>query len=161
LYKAGILKVGLGASAIHELSDGLPLLNYLLATQEKIRAFESFLQYWFLRIPPGERLDVWNCMQAVCVLDVLEQPSIQRALETYNQYRLSSRRIVGSGKVLDTLQRHWMARPTESLSGSIALVGNVRRATKEILKDRDADLYVALDAVARDNGDLATIEGIA
>jgi hypothetical protein len=149
LQKAGLLKNGHNAAKVQEYSGGHPLLNHLLATHEEKEAFESLLRYWFARIPTDERGRVLRYLEAVCVLDVLEHASIQRVLDAYDHYQPDSvRPRAHAGDVRTMLRKHWLARAAPNSPGRIVVVDSVRRAAKEVLKARDADLYAVLDRAA-------------
>ena len=150
LQKAGLLRNGLKTPDVQEYSGGHPLLNYLLATCKETDAFESLLKYWFSRIPVDERGGVLRYLEAVCVLDVLEYASIQRVLQTYKDHQSNTGRSrAHAGDVQNMLRKHWLARSMPDSPGHIVMVDSVRRAAREILKARDAELYAALDKAAK------------
>jgi hypothetical protein len=150
LTKAMPIQKGMEPSRLQAASGGLPLLSYLLATREQTEAFGLLLEYWFFRIPLDERERVRNYLEAVCVLDVLEHASIQRALEVYAHHKPDA---VGfpahAGGVRNILRKYWLSRPFPDSPGRIVLVESVRRAAEQILETRDAELYSQLRTVAQ------------
>jgi hypothetical protein len=145
----GLARHGLDAPAIQDSSGGLPLLNYLLSGWERQQAFELMLDYCFSSVPPENRAQVRIYLEAVCVLEVLEHAAIDRALHVY--YRLHPH-IQGhpapASEVRNTLREYWLARSAPDLPGRTILVESVRRATREVLKARDAKLYAAMNEAA-------------
>ncbi|MGD8623970.1 MAG: AAA family ATPase [Anaerolineae bacterium] len=132
-----------------QLSEGLPLLNYLLATRGRSEAYELLLEYWFSRVPADERHRVRGYLDAVCNLETLEHVSIQRMLEVYHHYWFEAPvPLAHAGGVRNVLRKYWLAGPAPDAPGRIILIGSVRRAAQEVLRARNAELASALEAVA-------------
>jgi hypothetical protein len=150
LERAGLLREGKELGTVQEHSDGHPLLNYLLATRGEAEAFESLLDYWFSRVPEAERAQVRNYLDAVCTLDVLEHAPIRKALEIFCSHRPGA---VGCPAhpigVSNLLRKHWLCQPSPGSPGRLVLVASVRRAARELLKARDAELYAKLEEATR------------
>ena len=150
LKRAGLIRNGIKSEPIQENSDGHPLLNYLLATRGEAEAFESLLDYWFSRVPEAERAQVRNCLDAVCTLDVLEHTSIRKALEIYCNHRPGAAGCPAHPiGVANLLRKHWLCQPLPDAPGRLVLVASVRRAAREVLKARDAELYAKLEEATR------------
>jgi hypothetical protein len=150
LDRVKLIRYRLETSHIQDYSGGLPLLNYLLASRKERRAFELFLAYCFSRIPTDERNQVKTYLEAVCVLEVLEHATIQRALEVHRRCCPKAEGYPAqAGEVRNMLQKHWLARPTPGAPGRIVLVESVRRAAREVLKAQNAELYAALNEAAQ------------
>lgn len=149
LEGAGLFRHRLATSAVQDYSGGLPLLNHLLAQQERRRAFELFLDHCFSRVPAGERDPVRGYLEAVCVLDVLEHAAVERALEVYHRHHPQGNGYPASaGEVRNALRQYWFARSAPDVPGHIILVESARRATREVLKVRDPQRYVAMNEAA-------------
>lgn len=150
LEKAGLIRKGMELDAVQEHSDGHPLLNYLLATRGEAEAFEALLDYWFSRVPKVERAQVRNYLDAVCTLDVLEHAPMRKALEIFCSHRPGA---VGCPAhpigVSNLLRKHWLCQPSPDSPGRLVLVASVRRAAREVLKTRDAELYAKLEESTR------------
>jgi hypothetical protein len=150
LEQAGLIREGMDRDTIQEHSDGHPLLNYLLATREEAEAYESLLEYWFSRVPDAERAQVRSYLDAVCTLDVLEHASIRKALEIFCSHRPGA---VGCPAhpigVSNLLRKHWLCQPLPDAPGRLVLVASVRRAARELLKAKDAELYAKLEELTR------------
>jgi hypothetical protein len=139
------VRTGVEPSALQASSGGLPLLTYLLATHEQTEAFSLLLEYWFSRIPADERERVRNYLEAVCTLEVLEQAAIQRVLDVYLGYRPTAAGFPAhAGGVRNMLRKYWLSRPSPDAPGRIVLVESVRRAARQVLEARDAELYATL-----------------
>jgi hypothetical protein len=148
LRKAGLATNGLKPSSLQAASGGLPLLNYLLATRARIASHEALLEHWLSYVPAVERDRVRSYLEAVCTLDTLEQAKIQRALEVYNRGQPQQARVPPHpGDVRNMLRKHWLARAVPESPGRIVLIDSVRRAAREVLQARDAELYAALEAM--------------
>lgn len=148
LHKAGVTQEKLKASWVQESGGGLPLFNYLLATRERLDACEALQEHWLARIPAADRYRVRNYLEAVCTLDSLDHAKIQRALEVYNRHHPDDgRHPAHPGDVRNMLRKHWLARSMPESPGRLELVDSIRRATREVLRAREAELYVDLEAI--------------
>ncbi len=144
---------GLETSRLQADSGGLPLLTYLLATQRKCQAYELLLEHWFSRVPADEQVRVRNYLEAVCCLDVLEHAAVQRALDAYARYRPAAAGFPAhAGGVRNILRKYWLARPSAGSPGRIVLIDSVRRAARQTLEVRDAELYAFLRNTATATG---------
>jgi hypothetical protein len=149
LERASPTTPALTAPDLLQLSEGLPLLNYLLASRGRAEAYELLLEYWFSRVPPDERHRVRGYLDAVCNLETLEHASIQRMLEVYHHYWFDvPMHLAHAGGVRNVLRKYWLAGPAPDAPGRIVLTGSVRRAAREVLRARNAELAAALEAVA-------------
>ena len=149
LEKAGLTSTRVKPAAIQESSGGLPLLNYLLATRGREEAFEALLEHSFSRVPVDERERVRNYLEAVCLLDVLEHTPIRRMMEIYCRYRPDAMEYPAHAiGVINLLRKYWLSQSAVDSPGRMVLVGSVRRAARELLKARDADLYAKLEEAA-------------
>jgi hypothetical protein len=127
----------------------LPLLNYLLATRDEEESWEALLAYWLAGMPSDDRDRVRGYLEAVCTLDTLEHARIQRVLEVYARHQPDQDpRAAHPGDVRNMLRKYWLAQSLPESPGQIVLVDSVRRATREALKARDAELYAALEAAS-------------
>jgi hypothetical protein len=150
LDRAGLVQEEMELDTIQEHSDGHPLLNYLLATRGETEAFESLLDYWFSRVPEAERAQVRNYLDAVCTLDVLEHASLRKALEVFCTHRPGAAGCPAHPiGVSNLLRKHWLCQPLPDAPGRLVLVASVRRAAREMLKARDAELYAKLEEATR------------
>ena len=151
LKQAGPILDDLDAQALQQLGGGLPLLTYLLASWPVREAFELLLEYWFSPLSGDERARARNYLDAVCVLDVLEHASIQRALEVYYHYLPDAGGFPAhAGGVRNILQKHWLARPAARTPGRLVLVESVQRAARQVLWARDSVLYQLLSEAVPD-----------
>jgi hypothetical protein len=149
LERAGLARSRLAVSYVQDYSGGLALLNYLLARCEQRHAFELLLDYCFSRIPAHECNRVKSYLEALCVLEVLEHAAIQRVLAVYHRRRPGARLSpTQAGEARNVLRKYWLARSTPDTPGRVVLVESVRRAAREVLKERDAELYAALNEAA-------------
>jgi hypothetical protein len=149
LRKAGYVQVGVEAQALHASSGGLPLLSYLVASRSLAEAAELLLEYWFSPLPSLECACARNYLEAVCLLDSLEQASMQRALEIYYHYTPGAAGFPAhAGGVRNILQKHWLAHPAGQAPGRLVLVESVQRAAREVLKSRDWEMYQVLSRAA-------------
>ena len=145
MAKSGAIETSLDVAQVQIHSGGLPLLNYLLATQAELDAFSLLVDYWFSRIPGDERDRVLGYLEAVCTLDILEHVSIERSLEVYYRYWVGvSEHPLHPGGIRNLLRKYWLARPAYNKPGRIVLVDSVRHAVCQILQNRDAELYALL-----------------
>ena len=150
LEKAGLTIKRVKPAAIQESSGGLPLLNYLLVTRERVEAFEALLEHSFSRVPMDERERVRNYLEAVCLLDVLEHTPIRKMMEIYCKHKPDTMEYPAHPiGVLNLLRKHWLSQAALDSPGRMVLVGSVRRAVIELLKARDAELYAKLEEAAR------------
>ena len=151
LQKAKLAAGDLDVQHVQQLSGGLPLLNFLLATSGWPDAYGLLLDYWFLTIPPGDRECIQGYLEAVCLLDCLEHASMQRSLQAYHCHKPDA---VGypahAGGVRNMLRKYWLARPAPDAPGRIVLVDSVRHAVAQILQAEDAELYAALQKSAEE-----------
>lgn len=150
LKQQGLAREGLDDGQILANAAGLPLLTYLLATQERTDAFDLLLQHWFSRVPAEDRERMWNYTMAVSPLEVLEHVTIERMLEVY--YRCLPQAAgypAHPSGVRNALLKHWLARLVPGVPGRISLVPSVRHAAIELLKARDPSLYVVLNEMAK------------
>jgi hypothetical protein len=146
LEQAGLTREGMELATVQQHSDGHPLLNYLLATRAETEAYELLLGYWFSRVPQTERAQVRSYLDAVCTLETLEHASIRKALEVYCSHRPAAAGCPAHPiGVSNLLRKHWLCRPSPDLPGRLVLVASVRRAAKEVLLARDAELYARLE----------------
>lgn len=150
LEKAGLAIRRFKASAILQSSGGLPLLNYLLATREREDAYDALLEHSFSRVPEDERERVRSYLEAVCLLDVLEQARVRKMMEIYCRHRPDMMEYPAHAiGVINLLRKHWLSQSAVDAPGRVVLVASVRRAARELLKARDADLYARLEEAAR------------
>ena len=153
LKKAGYVQVDVEAEALQASSGGLPLLTYLVATRPLAEAAQHLLEYWFAPLPSQEGAYARNYLEAVCMLDSLEQASIQRALEIYYHYNPGAAGFPAhAGGVRNVLRKHWLARPASHAPGRLVLVEGVQRAAREVLKSRDQEMYQVLGMAAEGLG---------
>jgi len=149
LERAGLAEPVPLPDEMWRLSDGLPLLNYLLATCPRLDAFELLLDYWLDRVPTGERSVVRSCLDAVCALPFLEHAGIQRTLDVYGHYHSEpTRHPIHPRAVPNLLRKYWLARPAANAPGRIVLVDSVQRAAREVMRARNATLLAMLKEVA-------------
>ncbi|MBN1657657.1 MAG: hypothetical protein JXA93_04605 [Anaerolineae bacterium] len=149
LERAGLAQAPAVPDDIWRLSDGLPLLNYLLATCPRVDAFEQLLDYWLDRVPAAERSVVRGCLEAVCALPFLEHAGIQRMLDIYGHYQdLPGGSSVHARGVPNLLRKYWLARPAANAPGRIVLVDSVQRAVREVMRTRNAALLAMLKEAA-------------
>jgi hypothetical protein len=149
LERAGLAQPMSASGDLWQLSDGLPLLNYLLATRPPVDAFELLLGYWMARVPLSDRGIVRGCLDAVCELQFLEHAAIRRMLDVYEHYydRAASYPIHAGG-VPNLLRKYWLARPAADAPGRIVLVDSVQRAVREVMRVRHAALLAMLKEAA-------------
>ena len=115
LERAGLAQPSLMSGDLWRLSDGLPLLNYLLATWPRIDAFELLLGYWLGRVPVAERGVVRGCLEAVCQLEFLEFAAIERMLDIYDRYHdQPAEHPIHAGGVPNLLRKYWLAQPARN-----------------------------------------------
>ncbi|HSJ56576.1 MAG TPA: AAA family ATPase [Anaerolineae bacterium] len=149
LEKAGLAQPVAMPADLWRLSNGLPLLNYLLATRPRVDAFELLLGYWLDRVPAAERSTVRVCLDAVCELESLELAGIQRMLDIYGHYHDEPAGYpVHARGVPNLLRKHWLARPAADAPGRIVLVDSVQRAVREVMRARNASLLAMLQEAA-------------
>jgi hypothetical protein len=149
LQQARLARASLEPSHVFESSGGLPLLNHLLATHDRIEAFELLLEYWLGKVPSDERGRVRGYLEAVCTLDVLEYVKMQQSLQLYSRYRAGGGRYSAHPiEVRNLLQKHWLAWSSPDSPGRIFVAESVRRATREVLKARDSELLARLQRAA-------------
>jgi hypothetical protein len=145
LQGARLTRNGVNVSDLHEASGGVPLLNYLLATRDRRESFELALEHWLSRVPFEERGCVQTYLEAVCTLDSLEQIKIQQMLDLYGLYRKEDTRVPARAvEVRNLLQKHALAWASPDSWQRIVLAGSVRRAAREVLRARDAELLAML-----------------
>ena len=150
LQQSGLLRPGCEVGELLKDATGLPLLNYLLATHPRIKAFELLLEHWFSRIPLDERERVHHYLVAVCPLEVLEHGSIQKMLEVYYHYMPDAAGYPAHASgVRNVLQKYWLAQPMPGSPGRITLVSSVRHAVEELLRTRDQSLHLLLLEMAK------------
>ena len=150
LDKAGLTIQRVKPAVIQESSGGLPLLNYLLATRDRVEAFEALLEHSFSRVPEDERERVRNYLEAVCLLDVLEHTRIRKMMEIYCRHKPDTMEYPAHAiGVLNLLRKHWLSQSAVDAPGRMVMLASVRRAAIELLKARDADLYAKLEEAAR------------
>ncbi len=160
LEKAGLSTGRIKAAAVQESSGGLPLLNYLLVTRDREKAFEALLDHSFSRVPMDERERVRSYLEAVCLLEVLEHAAIRKMMEIYGSYKPDMVEYPAHAiGVLNLLRKYWLSQAAFDSPGRVVLVGSVRRAAAELLKARDADLHARLEEAARLPGGLASASG--
>lgn len=153
LRQAGHVQVDTETRVLQASSGGLPLLTYLIATRPLAEAAQLLLDYWFSPLPGGERASARNYLEAVCLLDSLEQASIQRALEVYYHFAPGALGFPAhAGGVRNVLQKHWLARPDWRAPGRLLLVEGVQRAARQVLQARDRGLYQRLSEAAEASG---------
>jgi hypothetical protein len=149
LQEARLTRNGVNVSDVHEASGGVPLLNYLLATRDRAESFELALAHWLSRVPFEERGSVQTYLEAVCALDALEQSKIQQMLDLYGLYRKEETKVPARAvEVRNLLQKHALAWTSPDSVQRIVLAGGVRRAAREVLRVRDADLLAMLQRAA-------------
>lgn len=153
LEGAGLARPGAATLDLWALSDGLPLLSCLLATHETGQAYESLLDYSLNHVPEHERGRVHGYLEAVCGLEVLEDTAIERVLHVYGRYHgWPPEMVPHPGGVRNALRKHWLARAAPDAPGRIVLVEGVRRAAREALQLRDAELAGLLEESAQRAG---------
>jgi hypothetical protein len=158
LRLAGLATRQWKTSALQDYSGGLPLLNHLLACSGPGPAYGYLLDYVLAQVPADQRRAVRGYLEALCVLEVLEQAKMERALRVYYQLKgwqsidgnpSPELRATGAAVLVrHQLQRHCLARSVPGAPGRVHLVDSVRRATREVLKQQDPDLYAATNAAA-------------
>jgi hypothetical protein len=158
LRLAGLVTRKWKTSALQDYSGGLPLLNHLLACSGPGPAYGYLLDYVLARVPADQRQVVRGYLEALCVLEVLEQAKMERALRVYCQLKgwqsidgnpSAGLRAKGVAVLVrHQLQRHCLARSVPGAPGRIQLVDSIRRATREVLKQQNPDLYAAMNAAA-------------
>lgn len=157
LDKASLVTQALETAQVHRASGGLPLLNYLLATQNRAAAFALLLDYWLSGIPAQDRQRLQGYLMAVCLLDCLEHASIQRMLEVYHHFRPDAPGYPAhAGGVRNMLRKYWLARPAPDAPGRIVLADGVRHAIRQMLQSQDAVLFRALSEAAQRSGEEQT-----
>jgi len=73
------------ASEIHSLSNGNPLANYLLAAySDPIAALDQVIEGMLEPLPPAERKQAREYLEALCVLRSFDEERIQDALLAYD-----------------------------------------------------------------------------
>jgi hypothetical protein len=145
LQEAGLAGHGVNAPALQEASGGLPLLNYLLATRDRMESFELLLEVWLSRVPSQERGRVQGTLEAVCILEALEQLQVQQMLDLVSLHRDGTvEPPAHAGEARNLLQKHVLAWASPDSPGRVVLAGGVRRAAQEVLKARDPDLFAIL-----------------
>jgi len=135
--------------AVSKDTTGLPLLNYLLATHQRLEAFELLLEHWFSRIPVDDRERVRHYLVAVCLLEALEHGCIQKMLEVYYHYLPDAAGYPAHASgVRNVLQKYWLAQAMPGIPGRIVLVSSVRHAVEELLRIKDKSLHLLLSEMA-------------
>jgi hypothetical protein len=149
LQQARLARDRLEASDVLESSGGLPLLNHLLATRDRIEAFELLLKYWLDQVPVDERGRMQSYLEAVCTLDALEYVNIQQSLDLYSRYQADALQYsTHASEVRNLLQKHWLVWSMPDAPGQIFMADGVRRAAREVLKARDSELFARLQQAA-------------
>jgi energy-coupling factor transporter ATP-binding protein EcfA2 len=148
LGKVGAVRSGIRPSQIHRASQGLPLLNYLLATHSHRQSFELLLDYWLEGMSNDESGQMRILLQAICALEVLEHAKVQAALDLYRLRRPDLGENQAHPRQVRNLVRRGLARSLPESPGRVALVPSVRRAAAGMLQDHDPELYMALQTMA-------------
>lgn len=143
---AGLVRQHTTAAAVQDYGGGLPLLNYLLARWQGVHGYSLLLEYVLSRVPAESLQLVRNCLDAVCVLEVLEHEPVEKALRLYR--RLQPRddgTPAHAVQVRSVLRQHWLARAAPGMPGRIILVDSVRRAAREVLRAKDPETFVLMN----------------
>ena len=142
---AGLARQNLDPDDIYLSGGGHPLLNRFLACFDETEARERFLSYHFLRIPPEERDQVRNYLEAVCTLTDLRRDFVTEALDIYHSYYPTAEGFPTSAPhVRNLLVRHWLARIQVEPPMSVSLTPSIALAIRRELRTRDPGLYYEL-----------------
>jgi hypothetical protein len=146
LDDAGLARQRTTAAALQDYGGGLPLLNYLLARWQGVHGHSLLLEYVLSRVPAESLQLVRSCLDAVCVLEVLEHEPVEKVLRLYRRLQTGDDgTLVHAVQVRSVLRQHWLARAAPGMPGRIILVESVRRAAREVLRARDPEAFVLMN----------------
>lgn len=127
-------------------SCGLPLLNRLLLSFDRLEALNHYVEHCLLRVPPQQRGLVRSDLETTCLLDVLETNRIDKAIAAYWSCRGSPtlEKVTCLG-VRNRLVDYGLTRD-RGTDAHLILVPAVQNAVRECLQAQSPELYDCIAA---------------